>query len=220
MKRALFALLACWLAIQVSSVQGQIDQLASNNPAPEIQRGRKPPIYADGYDWDEQDRVWRAFVQCARDAREESWEELLKHLDDKRYAITIKPEHSFTENYSVGQLCRELAMYRVCTVLERRSTTTLTKHWPVVANPGIANLAEWRAKRAGKKLVELQIEAAELGLKKVGDLHQLSAEQRTEMSRGIEADIRYLSNSKVPFFSRFPLGLYEPIEKPGEPPDD
>ena len=212
--------LVCLLSLKWNTAQAQINQLVSKNTAPVLQMGRKPPVFAEGYDWEEQERVWQAFVVCARDSKEESWEELLKHLDDKRYAITIKQELSYPQNCSVGELCRKLAMYRLYTLLERHSTTSAIKHARVIPDPGITDLAEWRAKRAGKNLVELQIEAAELGLAKVADLRQISAEDQAKMSRAIEAAIKHLKDSQMPLFDRFPLGMYPPIDELGRTSDD
>src|SRR5260370_3165579 len=94
-----------------------IDGLANRNPAPRIVDvgiGRLPLFPVD-YDWNEQDRILELRGQLAKNEDPRLWEHFLKHMDDKRYALTLESpsSDSFGKNYSVGDICWKFAWTRL-----------------------------------------------------------------------------------------------------------
>lgn len=182
-----------------------IDGLASRNQAPDVVDGK--PSFPGDFDWADQERVLTAFRKSGRDGEETLWEELLKHLDDERYSLTMEFNDSeIGRNYSVGSLCRMLAYKHLAEdVLDHyasveRPVRVIKELWP--------NLAQWRKAREGKSLYELQIEVCELGLKELPNLMQLrflEERRRKRMQMQVESQIDDLKQSKKAAF--FPLVL-------------
>lgn len=183
-----------------------IEALASRNKKPEIVDGR--PLFLPHFDWEDQTRVLKAFSSLRSDASEELWEELLKHLDDDRYSLTMEfNESGCGVNYSVGRLCRNLAYLRlVGCVLDCHVGAHPSVRWNKDLRP---ELRQWRQARADKSLYELQIEVCEMGLQNFDKLPgYFSEERKQEMRRNIELEIADLRKTKQAKFQRFSLDSF------------
>ena len=85
-----------------------INALANKNAQPELVSitGLRPPLFPAGYDWDEQDRVRRAWWAIASEENPELWERLILSASDPRYALTHFHNSENADNDSVGNLCQ------------------------------------------------------------------------------------------------------------------
>jgi hypothetical protein len=186
-----------------------IDSLANRNPAPKLTTvGFTKPIFPEDFDWNEQARVNRVFIQLRKNESEELWEELIKHLHDERYSLTMMDFNEFAHNYSVGDLCYKIAYNRLYAgIEEHRAVNDIGR--PVYLETGIKNMLEWRKKRARKKLWELQAEVCELALKDIPNAKGISEQARIEMRKKIEAQIDELKKTKKPVFVKFPVDSYD-----------
>lgn len=184
-----------------------IEALASRNSEPDTSDGKpRPPA---GFDWKDPSRVADAFHQLCHDGSDELWEELLKHLDDKRYSLTMEFNDSGDwTNESVGDLCRMLAYKHLADdVLDRyiprdRPTRLIKELW--------TDLGEWRKARADKSLYELQIEVCELGLPEVANLPDWVSDEKKDKTRHkIEAQIDELKMTKKAAYRPLVLDSYK-----------
>jgi hypothetical protein len=92
-----------------------IEAMASRNKEPKIVLttfNDEVPVFADGYDWPEQDRVWQALQTVIKTKSDTLWWRLVEHVDDARYALTSDNDEFVdmtARNYSVGRLCYHIA---------------------------------------------------------------------------------------------------------------
>ena len=146
-----------------------IDTMASRNKEPKIvlASGYEVPVFADKYDWSEQDRVSRAVETVIKDTSDELWWRLKKHFHDGRYCLTGN-EEAFQEmeawNFSVGELCRHIATEKLGTPYRRH----------LMANEGRILFFEpqevfWLHKKdwAGKPLYLIQIAVCRRAIKEM-----------------------------------------------------
>jgi hypothetical protein len=132
-----------------------IDVLANRNPAPKLvkQRVWTVPLFPSDYDWNEPERVWTAFFAFAKNKTEESWERLLVHIDDKRYAITMCDNSPSARNYSVGELCRLLVSDELYFPSAMRSDPESRDRHDIYLDIGIDELPKWRKNRPNKVVI-------------------------------------------------------------------
>lgn len=190
-----------------------IDDMANRNPAPDVvrTRARARPVFADDYDWDEDKRARRAFWSVRDDDREELWEELLKHFDDKRYAWTAEINGASVTRETVAGLCMLLAYDRLRSPFERWLPVNEIGR-PVRPDLGFGrDFTQWRKERADKSLYELQIEVCESAIKSLkteGRRLGASDRQIRESCEKIQERIVQLRHEKRPFFRRLILDSY------------
>jgi hypothetical protein len=185
--------------------------LASRNPAPKLVKARigagNAPLFSQDYDWDDYKRVGRAWRELDSASTPDVWEELLKHLDDKRYSLTLDSASpglpggdDVGENFSVGDVCRTLAQEWLTYPVKRHAVdaNVPTKPWAkIVPSIVLPDLAEWRKARATKTLYELQIEVCELALAELESL-KATAEQKRQIRAALQAELDQLKTTKRP----------------------
>ncbi|RIK81170.1 MAG: hypothetical protein DCC68_09515 [Planctomycetota bacterium] len=193
-----------------------IAALASKNRPPkyvdhEVLEGHKVPIFPADYDWKEYERVRVALYAIDRKMTPELWEELLKHIGDKRYSITLAltgpglPDEDAGRDFTVGAFCEAIAYDCVGKLYARHSVSAEndTKPWERIApTAGIRNLVEWRKQRAAKPLWQLQVEACTLALGNLARLDKATPEQKATIRKGIESEIDRLNATKKPTLLR------------------
>ncbi len=182
-----------------------IDALATRNPEPKITHG-EPKLVA-GFNLKEFDRVRKVLPQLCNDGSEELWEELLKHLGDERYSLTMAFDGENYINWSVGGLCHMLAYKHLAEdVLDRH----VSVNRPIRLLRDISDdLGGWRKARSDKSLYELQLEVCELGLAKLDkhpERHILMDGQKEKMRQKIEDELAELKASKKAVYRRLLLG--------------
>jgi hypothetical protein len=168
---AILAVVACGTAATVAAADRSwpevVESLASMNKAPVIRRqdGRSDttPEIPAGFNWAEQKRIWQVAHELAKNA-EEAWPELVKHLDDRRYALTV--EHSvssvYQDNWTVGDICREIVLWTVMAGYHDEiewSTKGFYQRMSGEHFTGGVELKKWCEARLDKPLFELQAEA-------------------------------------------------------------
>ncbi len=83
-----------------------VEALANRNAEPKLDHKFRPH-FGPKYDWSEKGRVWNTVNALIGNA-EAAWPELVAHLDDDRYCLTVKTIDAFVYNWSVGEMCREI----------------------------------------------------------------------------------------------------------------
>ncbi len=193
-----------------------IDSLANHNPPPQLWRfvnrtdfdSNIVPFFPVDYDWDEQARIRAALFPLAHGSSEVLWERLVKHSDDKRYALTTRSNMDDYSNWSVGRLCRMIANRRLYFVSRMHSDPKSGERPDVFFDLGIENLAKWRNDRSGKSLYELQIEVCETALKQVPQQKEISDQARHRIGEDIKMMIAKLEQTKNPFFFERSMDSY------------
>lgn len=185
-----------------------IAALASANPAPVLERrGRATvPVFAEHFDWEEQQRVRLAIDAVMRADPDATWWSLRELLDDDRYVLTAS-RGAHARNFTVGMLCGDLVDSRLC--------LCFTRHLPLV--PGrypdsfqpdrefLRHEARWRAARM--PLFAMQSALCEAAIRdwetvdetepgEDGRTHRFSAEEKARYVVALRAEIDELSRTR------------------------
>lgn len=186
-----------------------VEALANHNPPPNllaiIPDAVPPcriPLFDAEFDWRENDRVWRA-VSVLIEHAEDAWPELVKHLDDERYCITIEVSSSFTYNWNVGDMCREIIGRNLAEAYYRNIQPLTMPVNAQLRRPQVARdkkmLKSWCEERNKKKLYELQIETCKWAItqlrKPENNLRGVSNLRLRTWIAAIDADIESLRES-------------------------
>lgn len=190
-----------------------INSLANLNPPPKLVKlgFAREPFFTPDYDWKEQQRVRRTFAGLAREENPELWEQLLKHIIDKRYAITMRDNGPNARNYSVGDLCRLIASERIFFASAWHSDPDSRDRYNVWLDVGIDDIAKWRADRPKKSLYELQIEICERSIEEVDKAKDkdVPAKAKSHIRGKLKGTIDDLRKTKRPLFFRPLMGGFE-----------
>jgi hypothetical protein len=194
-----------------SGWDAKIEALASRNPQPKLVKhlSVSEPFFAPDFDWDDQERVRIAFAKLVNDESPELWERLLKHLDDRRYALTLRDNGPSAMNYSVGDLCWMIAEQRLSFASAWHSDPDSLDRPDIYLDLGIRDLAKWRAERANKSLYKLQIEVCEKALEQVDRARDVPGRAKRYIRKEVRALIGSLRSTKRPLFFKLPTGGFE-----------
>jgi hypothetical protein len=142
-----------------------VEALANKNQPPKhMDNERHTPIFDKDFDWIENQRVWNA-IKTLIEREEDAWPEIVSHLDDERYCITITSESGYHYSFSVGDMCRDIIGRNLSRAYLQRmkpffEITYARYQWPEIARDKKA-LKSWCAQRSKNNLYELQIEMCE-----------------------------------------------------------
>jgi hypothetical protein len=205
---------------RVQELDALIDALANRNPPPKIiSRGPERYVdFGDDYEWAEQDRVVEAFRSLVAAEGNELWSRLVEHMDDKRYSLTYEYGDDIV-NATVGNLCRDLALYDLLWPYWRHLPTMKgverqSQYWAISTpqndlDHGLEAWA-WYRSRMGDDLRKLQIEVCGWAIRDAPVLHNLpeyqlkagvkplTKEQKDEIAEAIKGEISILRDSKDP----------------------
>jgi hypothetical protein len=207
-----------------------IDAMASRNKEPKIvctAFNDEVPVFADNYDWPEQDRVWQAFQTVIKTKSDEMWWRLLEHAGDARYALTGDCDEFVdmtAENFSVGSLCSHIASADLGGPYLRHLPTG-PEDWRIL--PEFHPQDEiWKHKEkwAGKPLYLMQIEVCRRAIEEMakatgtpswhhgdGPAHTFTAEEKARFTEEVKKEIQKLERTKQASTSteiRLPGGVY------------
>ena len=185
-----------------------IDALASANPPPAVEpRGEAAvPVFPPHYDWDEQQRVRFAIDAVMRADPDSIWWLLRDHGDDDRYVFTASRGHE-VRNFTVGQVCGDLADARLCLGFTRR-LPLVPGRFPETFHPErefLRNEARWRAARM--PLFAMQSALCEAAIREWegvsetepgedGRSHRFSAEEKSRYGAALRAEIDELARTR------------------------
>jgi len=178
-----------------------VNDLVSPNQAPRA--GGPYAKYPAGYDHAAQKRVLRAFRKL-RELAPRSFPFLFDRFDDRRYALTAD-SGDVDQNYTVGQLCRDiLTSHLQPNVWDRKQGGTSFRRRPSEPDYLTHNklfepqhARTWWAERKDKSLRDLQLELLEWVLaeetrspEKYGDAERDRVRQRLEALRKSNAPLK------------------------------
>lgn len=194
--------------------RAMVEALANHNAPPKLVDTRHFPIFDPKFDWQEDNRVWEATELLIRRA-EAAWPELVSHLDDKRYCITLRSFSGYTYTWTVGDMCGRIISKNLCKAYYQtlqasfgaRNVNARNVHsrmsLPRIPR-GTKTLKEWCEDRSKKKLYELQIELCEWAIQELAkpDDRPLGSPLRIRAwTATIEADIEALRESQTAVYS-------------------
>lgn len=182
-----------------------IDGLASGNEVPELLtfQAATVPRFSPNYNWREQNRVEKAFNRLRTSKDEDVWQELLEHIDDERYSLTMTTDGDIhtTKNFTVGRLCKLIAHGRLVSILEG-NIEPRDDGLPVVPlRPDLRrSIVEWHKKREGRSLYQLQIEVCEDAITLLSDVRGMSKKAKDKSVIALSLQIHELLERKRPIF--------------------
>jgi hypothetical protein len=199
--------------------KARIESLVNHNSPPKLvaDQGDRIPIFDAKYDWVEYSRVWNAVRELAPHA-DTLWPELVKHLDDNRYCLTVFTFTESTYNWTIGDVCRELIGATLAKPYDRNLSPSSLRIYAAMSRPEIARdakkLKAWCEERENKRLYEMQIEVCDWAievLKLPEFLPSVSKSRREGWIDAIGADAKSLATSKQAVLSAwFRAEEYEP----------
>jgi hypothetical protein len=157
------------------------------------------PLFADDYDWTEQQRVRVALETVMRANCDETWWPLRARVGDDRYVLTAT-RGAETRNFTIGMLCADLVDMRLCWCVTSRLPLVPGK-LPSSFRPESVfwhNEATWE--RASKPLHEMQIAVCQAALEqwdavtgtepgRDGRTHHYKADEKARFVAAIEREI-------------------------------
>lgn len=188
-----------------------VEAIANRNKQPKIvsRRNVKPKnfaLFAEDYDWKEEERVKGALDKLSRNESVELWEALVQKANDRRYCIVSYSWSSDdAERYSVGRMCRKLAYDRLCSkVFEEHLPSIAPFGCPIRLRSIEDDFLAWRKDRKEKSLYQLQIEVCEMAIRELPkvSVHFLSGKEKSEARKKIEAEITELRRLKRPHIGK------------------
>ena len=205
MRANLLGPMCLWLFSMPAVAYGQqaagqiVDKLATTIPPPVIQGepGEQRAKYSK-FDPAERDRV-RALLSSLSSETEKLWPELVGHLQDHRYSLTVGSDAGYPTNWTVGEACQELIGSSLSVAYYRHLDGSKSNYHhyslPEIAKDK-AKLRTWCVARKDKKLYELQIECCEWALKEIGD-SKMEAAVKERTSEAVRKEIAGLKKSRT-----------------------
>jgi hypothetical protein len=183
-----------------------VEGIANRNKAPKYVKWpgswtENAALFPENHDWKEEARVWKAVYQLKQDQTEEVWEELVKHINDRRYCTTsteIDTGDAYIQD--VGSICGGLADSRLIGVYWQHlpPDPNSIKGHVLSLDVGVNGLSRWRKQRAAKTLYELQIEVCEKAIESLASAKGVRQAQKDHVRKQIEAEIAKLRKTRQP----------------------
>jgi hypothetical protein len=138
---------------------------------------------------------------------EQCWRELLKHLDDKRYCITLETMSGAIQNFTVGDICQIIIARTLSEAYYQKLAPETVQVYARLRTPQFGDdkkkLQAWCEEHSKRKLYELQVEMCRWAIAELQrhDIPDVSTSDVKEWTTAIEAQIKSLNETKraVPF---------------------
>jgi hypothetical protein len=163
---------------------------------------RHHPLFDEQFDWKENSRVCQAITTAIKNV-EAAWPELVRHLDDERYCITVHTFSGFTYNWTVGNACRNIMGENLAAAYYQRIQPVSKLAYGRLSIPEVARdvklLKTWCEERKDLQLYELQMEMCEWAIDQLSvyDPAWPTRQRAQEWIKAIEKEYRSLNNSKT-----------------------
>jgi hypothetical protein len=190
------------------AIEGLIAAMASaNQPPAVVDRGNVTvPVFAEGYDWSEQQRVRLAMDAVMRADPDEIWWYLREAMEDDRYVLTAT-RGTEVRNFTIGMLCSDLAELRLCLCFTRR-LPLVPGRLPASFQPErefLLHEDRWRRERM--PLHAMQAALCEVAIRHwesvretepcaEGRTHLFSAEEKSRYVAALRAEIAELTRTR------------------------
>jgi hypothetical protein len=193
-------------------VTQMVDDLVNRNKPPKIVTRRlgdypyRLPVFPKDYDWKEEERVRKAFDTVRQDTSLQLWDELVRRIGDERYCRTTWDESAGDAwDHTVGDECIELAYARLSYVFEEDFPSFQPHGCVIHLRRLLRDLPAWRKARKDKPFYQLQIDVCELVLRELPkfDEKDISAKEKAEGRRKVEAVIKKLRRTQRPIFEEY-----------------
>lgn len=132
-----------------------IGQLANKNKPPAQQGAKAHPIWTKDYDWTEQTRIRKVWKELHRRA-EEDLSEIVAHVDDNRYSLTMAVSSGAYYNADIGFICYHILRVNI-EPYQRPGDKRFEAFMPYSGNR--EDVAKWWTPRRAIPLKELQLQS-------------------------------------------------------------
>ena len=190
------------------ALESLISAMASANPPPAVVRvgNSTVPVFAETYDWNEQQRVRLAMDAVLRAEPDEIWWHLRETMADDRYVLTAT-RGTELRNFTIGMVCGDLAELRLCLCFTRR-LPLVPGRLPASFHPErefLLNEVRWRHER--KPLHAMQSAMCETAIRHWesvretepgadGRTHRFSAEEKSRYVAALRLEIAELARTR------------------------
>ncbi len=201
---------------KLKEIQKTLQDLVSMNAAPELRTHdfnallrlgpTQVPLFAVDFDWADQKRVRAAVASLDKIATSVEWDQLLEHINEERYCITIvKDEYHDPRNYSVGALCDSVARHYLSgPFLDNLGFDDRDRPIRIsYKQDDMRDLREWRKNRKQLRLDQLQLEIGERILSAVPAIKFVSEAERDKLSLEIAGKIEMIKRTGLPIMTPF-----------------
>ena len=212
-------------ADRIRETGGLVDAVASHNKAPKLVGEKRfaYPIFPEKFDWNDQSRVRAAAWALAQDGSNDLWGCLVEHFHDTRYSATCELDECYPDNYTVGDICANIAKNKLLCAYLRHLEPGGTSHYGGPTFNSVSEdtrdflpnsvqrdlhyvpylcdtdkLAAWYRARKGKPLYEIQIEVCEWAIKKVEDAHGVADKPKKTFIAAVRNEVEFLKKNKKP----------------------
>jgi hypothetical protein len=203
-----------------------VDALANHNKPPKVvnrPRLSQPGVvalYAESYDWKEEERVRRALERLYHDRTAELWEELVRREDDSRYcAVTLDVMSLEAQTRTVRSICHQHAYWCLVGVFQQHMPYEWGGRHARLSLDQLDKLGDWRKARRNKLLYEMQIEVGKMALVELAMLRKSRVERELVSKHDIDsarkkmqAELERLRRTKQPIFAEGPFSDVGPHE--------
>jgi hypothetical protein len=181
-----------------------IDSLANHNEEPllvpvhsSIASLSENPLFADDYDWDEDDRVWRVIREFKKYNGEELWNCLLEHLDDERYVVAYAlDDEAYIQ--TIGNLCRCLARDYLDVAYMKHLPSSMDGNTPAMRLFSPEGVGLWCRDHAGIPLYRQQAELCEAAIKKMQTMPRVPGADKAKFTADVRRQIGALLRTRDP----------------------
>ena len=143
-----------------------VEALANHNPAPVPLPGdrtqNQTEVFDTAFNWSENERAWRA-MRLLLKSSQKAWPQLVEHLDDDRYCMTVEVVSGALHNWTVGDVCRQIVGRSLSEAYYRHlipaSRETYGLRMPEFAMSG-KELKAWLAARSNKAYMNCKLKLA------------------------------------------------------------
>lgn len=163
----------------VNELELLVNGLANCNEPPTARQGLHAPsgredfrIFEENYDWTEQRRVLGVVDTLVKKNGEELWPYLVKHMDDKRYALTGNVDGEGV-NLTVGTICRAMVENNLSEPFRRELSSMVSiqrkdKGYIIFFHQlHFSTPEEWSTSWKSKPLWSLQIKLGEMVIRRL-----------------------------------------------------
>lgn len=173
------------------TVKELIGQLANKNKPPAQQGAKAHPIWTKDYDWTEQTRIRNVWKELHRRA-EEDLSEIVAHVDDTRYSLTMAVSSGAYYNADIGFICYHILRVNI-EPYQRPGDKRFEAFMPYSGNR--EDVAKWWTPRRGTRLKDLQLQSIEHAQKTTVDrLDTANDENEKERFRSLLSKLDELTD--------------------------
>ena len=184
-----------------------IDSLANRNEKPTMVAVRSAiaplsdnPLFAEGYDWDEDTRVWLLVWEFEKYNSEDLWRCPAEHVDDERYVLAYASD-DYARIASIGGLCRSQALSYLSGPFMTHLPRSMDGNAPAMRPFSPKQVGPRCHGHAGVPLYKQQVELCEAAVEKMQAMPRIPDADKTQFAADVKRQIGVLLRTKQPWIT-------------------